>query len=330
MTLKIMNPEEKTLEILIPEGKEKQRLDVFLANQLPSVTRSKLKKLIDGDRVTVDGQPTKANHLVRPGELVRVTFPFPEPSDVLPEDIPLDIIYEDECLLVVNKPAGMVVHPAFANLTGTLVNALLAHCQNLSRVSGEQRPGLVHRLDKDTSGLLVVAKDDFTHVALARQLSERKIEREYLAIVWGHLRKKANRIEASLMRHPKDRTKIVIHADGKYAATHYEVIEELPLTSYLRLKLETGRTHQIRVHMSSIGHPVFSDATYGGRSKQLAGLNQSKTQFALELLQKFNRQMLHARTLAFVHPVTKELERFEAPIPADMIGLLDALHNCAV
>ncbi len=322
--------EEKSLEIVVPEGKEKQRLDLFLANQLSSVTRSKIKKLIDDDRVTIQDQPTKANHLVRPGEIIRLRFPFPEPIDIQPEDIPLDIIFEDEYLLVVNKPAGMVVHPAFANLSGTLVNALLAHCKSLSHISGEQRPGLVHRLDKDTSGLLVVAKDDVTHVSLSRQLSERKIEREYRAIVWGHLRQKSATIEAALMRHPRDRTRIVIHQDGKYAVTHYQVLEELPLTSYLQLRLETGRTHQIRVHMASIGHPVFSDATYGGRSKQLAGLNQSRTQFAIELLKKFTRQMLHAQTLSFVHPVSKELLRFQAPLPDDMLQCLDTLRRADV
>ena len=323
-------PSEKILEIIVPEDKTRERLDKFLAGKLPSVTRSKIKKLIDDEKVTIDEKPVKANHIVRPGEVIRVAFPAREETNVVPENIPLDIVYEDEYLLVVNKPAGMVVHPAYANLTGTLVNALLAHCQSLSSVGGGQRPGLVHRLDKDTSGLLVVAKDDVTHVALARQLSDRKIEREYRAIVWGHLRKKSDRIEAPLARHPKDRVKMVIHKDGKHAVTHYKVLEELPLTSYLKLNLETGRTHQIRVHLASIGHPVFSDATYGGRGKQLAGLNHDKTRFATQLLKRFKRQMLHARTLAFIHPASGELMRFEAPIPEDMQQLLDFLRQHAV
>jgi len=319
--------EEKILEIVVPEDKKKERLDKFLASKLPSITRSKIKKLIDADKVTIDGVPVKANHLVRPGEVVHVAFPTRVETDVIPEEIPLDIIYEDEFLLVVNKPAGMVVHPAYGNLTGTLVNALLAHCNSLSSVGGGQRPGLVHRLDKDTSGLLVVAKDDVTHVALAKQLSERKIEREYRAIVWGHLREKSNRIEASLMRHPKDRLKMIVHDEGKHAVTHYEVLEELPLTTYIKLNLETGRTHQIRVHMASIGHPVFSDATYGGRGKQLAGLNHNKRNFANRLLKEFRRQMLHARTLSFLHPATKEIMRFEAPLPEDMKNLLETLRH---
>jgi len=280
--------------------------------------------------VTVDGHNTKAGYLVRPGERILILFPAFAPTRIEPEDLPLDIIYEDEHLLVVNKAAGMVVHPAFANLSGTLVNALLAHCQSLSDIGGETRPGLVHRLDKDTSGLLVVAKNDVAHLALSKQLSERKMEREYRAIVWGHLRQKSGRIEAALMRNPKDRLRIMIHPDGKPAVTHYQVLQEFPLTSYLRLNLETGRTHQIRVHMASLGHPVFSDATYGGRAKQLAGLNQAHTRLALDLLKQFPRQMLHARTLAFVHPATRELVRFDAPLPKDMQELLAALEQATL
>ncbi|NOY58087.1 MAG: RluA family pseudouridine synthase [Calditrichaeota bacterium] len=322
--------DEKSLEITVPEGKEKERLDKFLANQLPSVTRAKLKRLVDEERVTIDGQPTKAGHTIRPGEVVRIAFPARHETEILSEEIPLDIIYEDEYLLVVDKPPGMVVHPAFGNMSGTLVNALLAHCQQLSGVGGDKRPGLVHRLDKDTSGLLVVAKDDVTHVGLAKQLSAHKIEREYRAVVWGHLKQKSGRIEAALARSPKDRTRMMIHPDGKHAITNYEVLEEHPITSYLKLNLETGRTHQIRVHLASLGHPVFSDATYGGRGKQLAGLNKTRSQFVTRLLQEFKRQMLHARTLVFIHPITQELVRFDSPVPQDMVRLLEILRNTLV
>ncbi|MBN2357691.1 RluA family pseudouridine synthase [candidate division KSB1 bacterium] len=318
---------DKIIEITVPEGKGKERLDVFLANQLPSVTRAKIKNLIDDGKVTVDDRVTKAGQPVRPGESIRITFPAYVPTTVVAEDIPLDILYEDEHLIVINKPAGMVVHPAFGNFHGTLVNALLAHCRNLSSVGGETRPGLVHRLDKDTSGLLVVAKDDPTHVGLARQLSERKMEREYRAIVWGRLKQKTGRIEGALMRNPKDRLRMMIHPDGKHAATHYQLMETLPLTSYVKLNLETGRTHQIRVHMSYIGHPVFSDATYGGRAKQLAGLNHDDTQLAIQLLKSFPRQMLHARTLAFIHPSSQKSVQFESPLPADMTALLERLRQ---
>jgi len=325
----MINVIEKTVELIVPPGKEKQRLDVFLTNQLPGITRARIKTLIDSGKVTVNGQVTKAGYSIRPDERIIVLFPAYEPTQVEPEDIPLDILYEDEHLLVVNKPAGMVVHPAFANLRGTLVNALLAHCRKLSSVGGEKRPGLVHRLDKDTSGLLVVAKNDASHLALSKQLSERKMEREYRAIVWGHVQKKSGRIEGALLRNPKDRLRMMIHPDGKPAVTHYQVLNEYPLTSHLRLNLETGRTHQIRVHMASIGHPVFSDAVYGGRAKQLAGLNQHNTQLGLLWLKQFPRQMLHARTLAFVHPATRELVRFTAPLPEDMQAFLRVLEKAA-
>ena len=318
---------EQTLEFIVAPAQGKERLDLYLASRLPAVTRAKLKRLIDDGAVSLDGRPTKAGHLVRPGETIVVTFPASAPEGVEPEEIPLDILYEDEHLLVVNTAAGMVVHPAYANLSGTLVNALLAHCRSLSSIGGDARPGLVHRLDKETSGLLVVAKNDLTHVGLARQLSEHKMEREYRAIVWGHLARKQGCVRAALMRNPKDRLRMMIHPEGKMAVTYYQVLEELPLTSYMQLNLETGRTHQIRVHMSSLGHPVFADATYGGRAKQLAGLNHDNTRLGLHLLKSCNRQMLHARTLAFTHPVTGELKRFECAIPADMQALLDELRS---
>jgi 23S rRNA pseudouridine1911/1915/1917 synthase len=289
-----------------------------------------LKKLVDEKRVVVNGMPTKAGHAVRPGEVIDVSFPAPEATDLEPEDIPLDIVYEDRHLLVVNKPAGMVVHPAYGNMSGTLVNALLAHCLTLSDVGGAKRPGLVHRLDKDTSGLLVVAKDDLTHVALARQLAVRKIDREYRAVIWGHMKQRSGRIEAALGRHPKDRTKMRVDRDGKLAVTNYEVLDEMTFTSYIKLNLETGRTHQIRVHMTSLGHPVFSDSTYGGRGKQLTGLNPARTKFVNRLFKKFTRQMLHARVLSFQHPATGELYTFEAPIPRDMKELIHILKSSTV
>ncbi len=318
------------MNIVVPEDKQKERLDVFLCSHLPSVTRAKLKRLIDDGQVLLDGKPTKAGHNVRPGEVVQVHFPPPQPAHLEPEEIPLDIVYEDDSLLVVNKPAGMVVHPAYGNMSGTLVNALLAHCQTLSDVGGEKRPGLVHRLDKDTSGLLVVAKDDVTHVALARQLSAHKIEREYRAIVWRTPKVHKGKIEAALGRHPQDRIKMHIDEKGKHAVTHYQVLEEMSFTSYIKLNLETGRTHQIRVHMASIGHPVFLDSTYGGRGKPLSGLSHNRAQFVSRLFKKFTRQMLHARVLAFEHPHSGELLTFEAPTPKDMHDLLQILRHADV
>lgn len=322
--------EEKILQLQISLHQQKERLDVYLSRQLPSLTRAKLKKLIDEEKVVVDGKPSKAGHLVRPGETICIHFPPVQSHHLLPESVPLEIVYEDPYLLVVNKAAGMVVHPAYGNMSGTLVNALLAHCQSLSSVGGDIRPGLVHRLDKDTSGLLVVAKDDVTHVALARQLSEHKMEREYRAIVWGRPKQHSGKIEAALARNPKDRTRMMIQADGKPAVTHYQVLEGLGHTSYLQLNLETGRTHQIRVHLASLGHPVFGDATYGGRGKQLSGLNRDQVKFFMMLFKSFDRQMLHARVLSFVHPKTGEYLKFESAIPQDMIELLKLLRNTAV
>lgn len=322
--------EEKILEMHVPADKKKERLDKFLTSQLPSVTRAKLKRLIDEEKVTVDGVVTKAGYMIRAGQTIVLHFPAPEKPDLEPEEIPLDIIYEDEFFIIVNKPPGLVVHPAYGNMRGTLVNALLAHSSFLSEVGGKTRPGLVHRLDKDTSGLLVVAKDDVTHVNLARQLSAYKMEREYRAIVWGHFKEQKGRVEAALARHPKDRTRMHIDPAGKHAVTHYEVLNEMSFASYVKLNLETGRTHQIRVHMTSLGHPVFFDALYGGRGKQLSSLKNAQTLLVNRLFKKFNRQMLHARILAFLHPQSRELYQFESSIPDDMKELLHILKSSNV
>lgn len=322
--------EDRILEVHVAADKKKERLDKFLTQQLPSVTRAQLKRLIDDQQVTVDGEVAKAGQAVRPGQTILLHFPAPPPVDLAAEEIPLDVVYEDDCLIVINKPPGMVVHPAYGNMRGTLVNALLAHCTFLSQIGGKSRPGLVHRLDKDTSGLLVVAKDDIAHVTLARRLSAHKIDREYRAVVWGHLKEKQGRIEAPLARHPKDRTRMHIDADGKQAVTHYQVLQEMSFTSYLKLNLETGRTHQIRVHMASIGHPVFLDAVYGGRGRQMANLSNAQANLVNRLFKKFNRQMLHARTLAFHHPRTDELYVFSSPLPDDMKELLHILKSSSV
>jgi 23S rRNA pseudouridine1911/1915/1917 synthase len=321
---------QQYVELEVPAKKQKQRLDKFIVESIADLSRNKLHQLINQEKVLVDGYPKKASHIVQPGERIEITIPPPRKLEVSPEDIPLNIVYEDSSLLVVNKSAGMVVHPAFANYSGTLVNALLHYCQHLSSIGGSERPGLVHRLDKDTSGLIVVAKDDVTHTALSRQFAEHTIERVYRTIVWGRFKKQSGRIEGNILRSPRDRKRMVIHPDGKFAATNYEVIEEFPLMSSLRVRLETGRTHQIRVHLASIGHPVFGDPTYNGRRSQLGGLNHDDTQFAIELLKRFNHQILHAQHLGFEHPVSGEFLKFESPLPQEMESLLQLLRQRCV
>ncbi len=313
--------------LVVPHQHERQRLDTFLHQQLPHLTRTRIQRLIAEGNVAVNGAPSKPGHRVHPDELIEVTVPEPKKLEILPEEIPLDILYEDEHLLVVNKPAGMVVHPAFANYTGTLVNALLAHCRQLSGIGGVQRPGIVHRLDRETSGLMVVAKSDAAHVALWQQFATRQIQREYRAVVWGHFRTPTGRVETMLRRSPKNRLRMTVSKQGKHAVTNYEVLEKFRLLSLVRLILGTGRTHQIRVHMAYIGHPVFGDATYGGRSKKLGGLSRENVAFAVKLLKQFNRPALHALSLGFVHPISKKPLYFEAPLPEDFARLLATLRE---
>ncbi len=318
---------KRIIRVVVPEARAHVRVDKFLAEEIPTLSRSRIQKLIEEHCVIIDGEPAKASRPVQAGEHIEVRIPKPQKLEILPEPIPLDIVYEDEYLIVVNKPAGMVVHPAFANYSGTLVNALLHHCRWLSGIGGVERPGIVHRLDKDTSGLLVVAKDDVTHRALSQQFAEKTSEREYWAVVWGHFRRKSGRIDAEIGRSPKDRTRMTIQSGGKVAITHYEVLEEFHLCTLVACRLETGRTHQIRVHLSHIGHPVFGDATYGGRGRRVTGLSRHDRELAVEWLRKMPRQALHAKTLGFVHPVKGEKMRFESELPEDMRQLLAELRR---
>ncbi len=318
---------EKKYEFTIPEGKQKERLDVFLTNSVENATRSKVQKLIESKNVTVNGKYVKSSYLVQPNDVIIATHKItPRPEKAEAEDISLDIIYEDDHLLIINKPAGMVAHPAYANYTGTLVNALLYHSDKLSKLNEDFRPGIVHRIDKDTSGLLVVAKDDWTHAKLAEQFAKHTIEREYWAIAWGIFKERKGEINYNITRSKRDRKKFT-HSknEGKTATTFFEVINEFDFTSLVKLNLKTGRTHQIRVHLASINHPVFGDPVYGGR-ELIYGSSLPKVKNRLNnLLKIMPRQALHAKTLGFIHPIKNELVRFDSELPDDMKLLIEKL-----
>jgi len=320
----------KEIEIIVPNVEKRERIDKFLTNQIENSSRSKIEKLIESGLVLVNGQTVKPSHRISPGEKIVVKIPKEPRPELTAELIPLDIVYEDDYLLVVNKPAGMVTHPGHGNYTGTLVNALLYHCSKLSKVNvsgGEVRPGIVHRLDKDTSGLLVVAKDDETHRHLAKQFFHKTVDREYWAIVWGHFNSTRGVIETELGRSKSDRTKFTVVKGGKLAITEYEVLEKFDFLSLVKLKLKTGRTHQIRVHLAYIGHPVFGDPTYGGRRIAWGGIDRKKKLFVDELLKIMQRQALHAKTLGFIHPERNEFMKFDSELPEDMKKLLEVLKK---
>lgn len=288
------------------------RLDAFLALNLEGKTRSAVQKLIDQGKVLVNGKCGKKNDKVKPGDSIRVEIPEPEPLELLPQDIPLDIVYEDEHLLVVNKPKGMVVHPAPGNPDGTLVNALLYHCgQSLSGINGVIRPGIVHRIDKDTSGLLMVAKNDLAHQSLAAQIAAHTFTRMYNTVVYGNLKTDEGTISAPIARHPTDRKKMAVVPGGREAVTHYQALERLPGFTLVECRLETGRTHQIRVHMAHIGHPVAGDPVYGPK----------------KCITSLNGQCLHARLLGFVHPATGEYMEFDSGLPPYFTDFLEKLRR---
>ena len=300
-----------------------ERLDLFLRHRCPELSRSRIQTLIKSGAIRVNGAQTRPAYLVQPGDEIAVELPEPEPLAAFPESLPLSIAYEDDDLLVVDKAAGMTVHPAPGAAEGTLVNALLHHCRNLSGINGTLRPGIVHRLDKETSGLLVVAKRDAAHRALAAKFQAHQIERRYAALVWGVLREESSRIEAPIGRHPKNRKKMAVVEDGRDAATNSSVIERCPFTTWVECQLETGRTHQIRVHLAHIGHPVFGDPVYGGRD-QARGIRPEYRRQANWMLSLIKRQALHAKKLRFAHPTTGEMMEFTAPLPEDLRAVLEA------
>jgi len=303
------------------KGQQPLRVDKFLMNLVENATRNKIQKAAESGNIYVNDVPVKSNHKVKSCDVVRVLLEHPPYEYLLePENIPLDIVFEDDQLLVVNKPAGLVVHPGHGNYSGTLVNALAYHFENLPLNSSE-RPGLVHRIDKDTSGLLVVAKTELAMAYLTKQFSEKTSEREYVALVWGNFDEEEGTVEGHIGRHPKDRMQNTVYLDGsegKPAVTHYKVIERFGYVTLVSCKLETGRTHQIRVHMKHIGHTLFNDARYGG-DIILKGTTFTKyKQFIDNCFKILPRQALHAKTLGFEHPITKEFMSFEAPIPQDI------------
>lgn len=318
---------EKKHKFEISPGQQKVRIDTFLTSQIENCTRSKIQKLIKAEYVLVNGNTIKPNYVISPNEVIDVTIPCsPRPENAEPEDIPIDIVYEDEYLMVVNKPAGMVVHPAFGNYTGTLVNALLHHSKELSEVDEPGRAGLVHRIDKDTTGLLLIAKDDFTHAALAKQFADRTTTREYWAVCWAIFDEREGEIVKKLTRSKRDRKIFVTsETEGKHAHTNYWVMDEYEFASLVKLKLNTGRTHQIRVHMSSIHHPIFGDTTYGGNQIVCATTLPKMKQRVNNLLEIMPRQALHAKTLGFYHPHKKEEMIFDSELPDDMKLLIEKL-----
>ncbi len=292
-----------------------ERVDRYLAPRL-GLSRSRCADLAQSGRVRVDGRVVKKSEVVMAGQRIRVEIPPPEPVEAVAEALPLDVVYEDDALLVVNKAAGMVVHPAPGHPRGTLVNALLHHIGDLSGIGGRLRPGIVHRLDRDTSGLLVVAKGDEAHVALSNAIRKREVRRIYKTVAWGHLSQSPCTVDAPIGRDPGDRKRMAVVEGGRRAITRFRVRERWRAAEYLDVSLKTGRTHQIRVHLAHLGHPVVGDRVYGeGWGRGMGGVNRT---WAKELAHRAPRQLLHASDLAFVHPLSGEEMRFHAPLPPDM------------
>lgn len=299
-------------EFLVEEDEEGDRLDVYLADQFVDMSRSYIQKIIKDKKVTVNGKVEKAKYLVKEEDKIVIEIPKPKVLEVVPQDIPIEIVYEDDDIIIVNKPQGMVVHPAPGNYEGTLVNAILYHCKgNLSSINGVIRPGIVHRIDKDTSGILMIAKNNNAHNCLAEQLKDHSITREYEFICHGVFKEDNVTVDRPIGRNPKDRLKMAIVPNGKRAVTHFEVIERFNGYTHVRARLETGRTHQIRVHAMSINHPLVGDPVYGPKNSKI----------------KLNGQALHAKKLGFIHPTTKEYVEFDSELPDYFQKLLEKLRK---
>jgi len=318
--------------IVADKGQSAMRLDKFLNIHVPNASRTKIQNGIEAESVKVNGHAVKSSYKVKPLDVITLLLPEPpRDTEIIPENIPLDIIYEDDVLLLVNKPTGMVVHPAFGNWTGTLINALVYHFQNLpTGRNGEGRPGLVHRIDKDTSGLLVIAKTEFAMTFLARQFSDHSIERTYNALIWGEPKENKGTITGHIGRSARDRRVMDIFEDGsqgKHAVTHYEVIKPLRYVSLIKCNLETGRTHQIRAHMQHIGHPIFNDTVYGGDKVLRGGTTGSFKVFVENNFKLLPGQALHAKSLGFIHPTTKQWMQFDTELPENFQTIVDKWDN---
>ncbi len=318
--------EKEKIEFTVSENEMGSRLDIFLSQKDISVSRSQIKRMINNGNVRVIGLMVKPGYHLKQGDVIVLHKEEPKTYDVTPENIPLNVVYEDKSIIVVDKPSGMVVHPAAGNYNGTLVNALLFHCKDLSGIGGYLRPGIVHRLDKFTSGLIVVAKSDSAHMELAKQFKNHSVKKIYKALVLGNVKEKKGIIELPIGRHPKDRKKMSTKSKrGKISITRWEVIERYDIATLLDIEIETGRTHQIRVHLSTLGHPVVGDAVYGNSKKRV---NEMKDDAQRNALKMIKRQALHAAKIGFYHPVDDGYMEFLSPLPEDMISVCEALREC--
>lgn len=301
------------MKITVNEAFDGFRIDVFVSEQVEGVSRSYAKKLLEQEAIKVNGKTAKSSLKIKNGDEIEVSLPEPEPIEAEPEDIPLDVVFEDDSVMVINKPRGMVVHPAVGNENGTVVNAALYHCKgSLSGINGSMRPGIVHRIDKDTTGLLVIAKNDHAHKCLTDQLADRSLSRIYYTLVNGNIKEDEGMVSAPIGRSLKDRKKMAVCPDGRDAETHFWVLERFGAYTLVKCKLKTGRTHQIRVHMKHIGHSVVGDKTYGIKNER----------FSLD------GQLLHAGEISFIHPDTGKAVSFSAPLPEDFENVLDVLRRC--
>ncbi len=318
--------DDPILKLTVPENEAGNRLDIFCARKVFDHTRSHFTKLASGGYITLNGKQLKPSYKVKPGDQIVIEMVAPPPLEAEPEDIPLDIVYEDEYLLIVNKQAGVVCHPAAGNYDGTLINGLLYHFKGLADFSDKLRPGLVHRLDKDTSGLLVIAKTEQMLATLQKMMKKRTIKREYAALVWGKMPQAEGTIDLPMGRSPSDRKVMKVYGTkARDAVTHFKVIHTFNIAELLRVKLETGRTHQIRVHLSHYGNPVVGDPAYGGRSKSVTRLTGPKKQLGLSLLRTLETQALHAQKLTFMHPRKQKEMSFESNLPEDFQKAIEIL-----